>query len=360
MDETKYLFVAYSESDYEQIDNIFLELYKNGIAVKSAKDSHDTAIDSIICDASAVMFVISPDSLNSRTVQQHLQVAELNNKHIIPYFLCPPEEVQLPSSFYLKMDGSATIPAYEYADEGALVRRALSEIKPYFPEVFEPKKKKKSPIVPLACTLSICVIGLLAYFLWLQPMQQEKVLTHVRNSTVQIYNLDKDADSYNTGSGFFINNSGLIATNYHVIDNGAYILVQPSTEDEYYLADIVAYDAEIDLAIIQLEEEYTSTNYLTFSNKKVSVGDNIYVSGYPRGIDLTISNGIVSNGEHYVNDESAEYFLVTAAVSPGNSGGPVINTSGKVIGIATAKYETAENLNLIRPISYLKELIDEK
>ncbi|MBO5228297.1 MAG: trypsin-like peptidase domain-containing protein [Lachnospiraceae bacterium] len=177
---------------------------------------------------------------------------------------------------------------------------------------------------------------------------------------MQIYNLNKDEDSYGTGSGFFINSTGLIATNYHVIEARKYILVQPSTEDEYYVANIVAYDEEIDLAIIQLAGEYISPNYLTFSNKNVSVGDNIYVSGYPRGIDLTISNGIISNDEHQAKNEAGEYYLITAAVSPGNSGGPVVNTSGKVIGIATAKYETAENLNLIRPVSYLEELIDEK
>ena len=358
MDETKYLFVTYSENDYEQIDNIFLELYKRGIAVKATKDDSETDIDSIICNASAVMFVISPSSLYSRSIQHHIQLAEQYNKHIIPYFLCSPEEVSLPSSFLLKMDGSATIPAYEYAEEASLVQRTLDELRPYFPEAFEPPKKKKTPLAAILGAVAVCSVLLLTYFFLIQPLRQEKIIENVRNATVQIYVLNENDENASTGSGFFINSTGTIATNYHVIQEGDYIVVQPSTEEEYYLADIVHSDAENDLAVIQIEN-YPSTYYLTFASKKVAVGDSIFVSGYPRGIDLTISNGIISNDKHYAAGEGSEYYLITAAVSPGNSGGPVVNTSGKVIGIATAKYESAENLNLVRPISYLKKLMND-
>lgn len=167
-------------------------------------------------------------------------------------------------------------------------------------------------------------------------------------------------ESYSSGSGFFIDTNGTIATNYHVIDDASYLPVKPFGEEDYHSASVISVDETNDLAILQFSNTFKVTDYLSFSDKKVNVGDSVYVSGYPRGIDLTISNGIVSNNEHYATDKVAAYYMITAAVSPGNSGGPVANESSKVIGIATAKYEEAENVNLARPINYLKELLKKK
>lgn len=307
------------------------------------------------------MLVISQASLNSRTIDYHIQLAEQQNKHIIPYFLDDPEEITIPKSLYLKMDGSAAIPACDYADNNALVQRALDELKPYFPDVFDTKKKKKkSPVLTFLGTAALCLAVVLSYFLWIKPANTEKMLAHVRQSTVIIYATDEAAEQYSSGSGFFINTNGTIATNYHVIEGAAYLLIKPSGKEDYYTASVLSTDEANDLALLQIDATYTITDYLTFSDKKVNVGDSVYVSGYPRGIDLTISNGIVSNNEHYATDEAAEYYMITAAVSPGNSGGPVVNESGKVIGIATAKYEDAENVNLARPISYLKALLKKR
>lgn len=359
-ESTKYLFVTYSESDYESVDNIFLELYKRGIAIKAAKDTTPTDIVATISNASAILLVISPASMISPTIQYHLQLAEQFNKHIIPYFICKPEEAKIPTAFYLKLNGSATIPAYEYPTESELVGKALEELAPYFPEVFAPSKKRKPS--PLITALSICLLCcaiMFSYILWIQPMTQEKNLAKVKDATVLIYSTDENTEAYSSGSGFFIDSNGMIATNYHVIEGATYILIQPSTEQEYFLASVLDYDIANDLALLQLQGQYTVSTYLTFSNKEVTVGDSIYVSGYPRGIDLTISNGIISNSSHYTQTETSEYFLVTAAVSPGNSGGPVVDPSGNVIGIATAKYDTAENVNLVRPVSYLQELINQ-
>ncbi len=358
MDENNYLLALYDEADYEQIDDIFLELYKRGIPVKSVKDNYTGGLESLVSDATAVLFVISPASFDSRTINYHIQLAEQHNKHIIPYFLCEPDEVNISKSLYLKMDGSATIPACDYADNNALVARALSELKPYFPEVFEPKKKKKkSPIPAFFVAAALCFAAILMYLLWLKPANTEKMLTYVRQSTAIIYAVEDSMASYSTGSGFFIDEKGTLATNYHVVDEGAYFLVKPFGSEDFHSASVVSVDEVNDLATLRVSDTFLVTDYLTLSDKKVSVGDAVYVSGYPKGIDLTISNGIISNDEHYSQGTNTEYYMLTAAVSPGSSGGPVVDESGKVIGIATAKYTEAENVNLARPVKYLKELL---
>lgn len=360
MDGSNFLFAIYDEADYEQIDDIFLELYKHGIPVKSAKDNYPGGLESLASDCTAVLFVISRNSLASGNIGFHIQLAEQQNKHIIPYFLDDPEEISVPRDLYLKMDGSATIPACDYADNGSLVQRALDELKPYFPEVFAPaKKKKKSPVLSLLTTVVLCAAIILSYFLWIRPSNQEKMLDHVRQATVFIY-VEHDAQTASTGSGFFVDSSGTIATNCHVIGDSEALYIKPFGEEFYYNASVISVDETNDLALLQLEGTYQVTDFLSLSGKEMKVGDSVFVSGYPKGIDLTISNGIVSNNEHYAFGDESEYYMITAAISPGNSGGPVVNESGKVIGIATAKYEEAENVNLARPVSYLRDLIKKK
>lgn len=360
MDETKFLLAIYDESDYEQIDDIFLEFYKRGISVKSIKDDYDGGSDSLFRDSTAVLLVISKTSLASRTINHYIHLAEQYNKHIIPYLLDDPEEINVPNSLYLKMDGSATIPAYEYAVYDTLVQRALDELKPYFTEAFEAKKKRKSSLPAIFAAAALCLVVILSYFLWIKPANTEKVIAQVRRSTVLIHPTDDDLLILGSGSGFFISETGLIATNYHVIEQGSQVFVKPFGEENHHLTTVVAVDVTADLALLQIADTYTVTDYLTLSDKDVNVGTSIYASGYPRGIDLTISDGIVSNNEHYVTNDTPMYYMITAAISPGNSGGPVVNEDGKVIGISTAKYEIIENGNLVRPVSYLKELLKQK
>ena len=361
METQKYLFTCYSESDYEDVDNIFLELFKHGIPNKSGKDRTSNEIDSLVSESEAVLLVISPNSMESRTVNYYLQLAEQYNKHIIPYFLYSPDTVMVPSSFYMKMDGSATSPAYEYADETSLIKRTLNELKPYFPDAFEEKKpRKKAPVIAVSCGILACILIIVGYFSIIKPRNHEKMIEHLSNATVLIYNQQDNngEDRLFSGSGFFVNEKGLIATNYHVIEDNTHLIVHPANvpEDYYYTAEVVSYDSINDLALLQINNNYTVTDYLSLASESVKTGETIYVSGYPRGIDLTISDGIISNNRHHT--DGLDYLLMTAAISPGNSGGPVVNSSGKVVGIATAKYSAAENVNLARPVSCLKELMD--
>lgn len=380
MKKESYLFVTYCDSDYEQVDNIFLELYKQNIPVKSAKDVKQSDLSTFIENATAVMMVLSPSALDSESVRMHIELAKKSDKHLIPYFLCAPDTLDLPSELCMLLNGAAAIPAYEYDNEEALSARALAELRPYFPDESESKKKAKKVRNRTIISTVLLVFAILVLLGSLpdeskpqtesEPQTKSETHTetmsdsssdlfdHLRQSTVYVLTTDEDVYSISSGSGFFFNSEGMIATNHHVLEGGTHFFIRPATEDKYYCATVLSVDEENDLAILQIDSTYKTTSYLTFSDKEINIGDSVYVSGYPQGIDLTISNGIISNNKHISSFSQGEYFLITAAATSGNSGGPVVNASGEVVGVLTAKYPEAENMNLVRPINYLEDLID--
>ena len=145
------------------------------------------------------------------------------------------------------------------------------------------------------------------------------------------------------GSGFFINDSGLLVTNYHVI-KGAYTIKAKVGKTTYTAKWIVNANETLDVAIIQFEMGNRTVGYFELEDKQPSVGDTVYAVGSSLGLTGTFSSGIVS----YVGREidGVKFIQTTAPISSGNSGGPLINEYGEVIGMNTATYVEGQNLNL--------------
>ena len=167
------------------------------------------------------------------------------------------------------------------------------------------------------------------------------------------------------GSGFFINDKGLLVTNYHVIDEAAGIRIQiPSLGKEQFKVNVVGVSPDRDIALLKLSEasfkiiqqKLSAIPYLKLGNSdKVFRAQEIMAIGYPLGQEkLKSTQGIVS-GREIVGDES--YIQMTAALNPGNSGGPSLNASGEVIGINTARIATAQGVGYIIPINDVKNVI---
>lgn len=165
-----------------------------------------------------------------------------------------------------------------------------------------------------------------------------------------------------TGTGFAISD-GFIATNYHVINGAKTILVKGVNGDmkNAYRGYVVASDREHDIAIIQIVDK----NFDNFEDipycigKSIpEVGDKIFVLGYPMtstmGEDVKLTDGIISSASGYKGDQSM--YQISAAVQPGNSGGPLFDDNGNVIGIICAKHADAENANYAVKSSYLLNL----
>lgn len=140
-----------------------------------------------------------------------------------------------------------------------------------------------------------------------------------------------------SGSGFFINQEGLILTNRHVAGFGSKISVKMPDGTELP-AEVVMIDKEQDLALIRIAAGDSKTPYLTFSKSDLpNAGAQCFALGFPMidrmGASLKITQGIVSG----LSPQEAADILIDAKVNPGNSGGPLVDNHGDVIGIVTLK-----------------------
>ncbi len=167
-----------------------------------------------------------------------------------------------------------------------------------------------------------------------------------------------------SGSGFIISADGYILTNFHVIEDaakGGYEISVFTHDGSEYIASIVGFEADNDVAVLKIEAENLSAVNLGNSDS-MAVGDTVFAVGNPLGeLEYTMTSGMVSALDRdistYDSDTgtytSINMFQIDAAVNSGNSGGPVYDHSGRVIGIVTAKYSDSgvEGLGFAVPIN---------
>lgn len=171
-----------------------------------------------------------------------------------------------------------------------------------------------------------------------------------------------------SGTGFLLSNKGYIATNFHVVD-GAETITVKGINGEYgssFEASVVSLDHANDLAILKVNStliNFPNPPYAIESSKLVKKGENIYALGYPRkdvmGEELKVTNGIINSKSGYKG--SVSQFQFSAAVQPGNSGGPLINSAGNIIGIVSAKLnpKLAESAGYAIKSDYLSFFMDQ-
>lgn len=163
----------------------------------------------------------------------------------------------------------------------------------------------------------------------------------------------KDGVPYSQGSGFFIDKNTLV-TNYHCVAGAEKLEFKLSGNDKIYKdAKLIKASPIYDLAIIKTEQSFPFVKVDSLGKEKVGV--KVYVIGNPRGLEGSISDGILSGKR---DNEGVTYLQITAPISPGNSGGPVLNEKGVVIGVATFTLKNSQNLNFAMPISYINKCMD--
>ena len=170
-----------------------------------------------------------------------------------------------------------------------------------------------------------------------------------------------------SGSGFIISEDGYILTNYHVVESAhtANLDIKVVTFDgTEYIADIVGVEPNNDIAVLKINAQGLSAAGLGNSDE-LRVGDAVYAVGNPLGeLDFSMSTGHVSALDRVINTQESErinMFQIDAAVNEGNSGGPVYNGMGEVVGIVTAKYSSSgvEGLGFAIPINDVKAIADD-
>lgn len=142
-------------------------------------------------------------------------------------------------------------------------------------------------------------------------------------------------------SGLLISKDGLIVTNYHVIESAEKIAVKLD-DGSKYVANIIGVDRKTDLALIRIETDKELPFAKLGTSEKSQIGDWVIVVGNPYGLGKSVSVGIISAKSRSINNGQVEEFIQTdAAINNGNSGGPMFNTQGEVIGINTAIFSPA-------------------
>jgi putative serine protease PepD len=195
----------------------------------------------------------------------------------------------------------------------------------------------------------------------------------------QVYDASKNAVTYivadtpqgqATGSGFVVSKDGLIVTNDHVVDGASQVQVKVGTSDQAQDATVVGADPSRDLALLKVD----ATNLPTLSlgdSSSVGVGDPTYAIGNPFGLDHTLTTGIVSALQRSLQAPDGATIdgaiQTDAALNPGNSGGPLLDADGRVIGvnsqIQTGSSNGAESGNVgigfAIPANTVKSFVDQ-
>jgi serine protease Do len=167
------------------------------------------------------------------------------------------------------------------------------------------------------------------------------------------------------GSGFFTTKNGYLVTNFHVIQGQKHVSVtrfkKSGAEFKRIIhkkVRIVALDPFHDLAVLQVEESLDPSfrPVILGGEEEPMVGEKIFVIGSPLGLERTVTEGVISHTSR--NFGGKLYLQVDASVNPGNSGGPLFNSRGEVIGVINMGIQSMQGLNFAIPIDHVKYILD--
>jgi S1-C subfamily serine protease len=157
------------------------------------------------------------------------------------------------------------------------------------------------------------------------------------------------------GTGFIISEEGFIITNAHLLAGGKRVETM-NYEQRIFRTSFVGYDSELDLALLKINGQFNPLS-LADSNS-VHVGERVVAIGNPLGLQFSVSQGIVS-GIHRKGPNGLNYYIQTdAALNPGNSGGPLINSQGEVIGINNFKSASGESLGFALESNKIRQAVN--
>ncbi len=158
------------------------------------------------------------------------------------------------------------------------------------------------------------------------------------------------------GTGFIIDEEGYIVTNAHVLSGGRKIQAITS-EQKLIDATLIGYDSDFDIALLKIPGDYEA--FELGDSDDIQIGEKVIAIGNPLGLQFSVSEGIVS-AVHREGINGVEAYIQTdAALNPGNSGGPLINKQGKVIGINNFKMGDSESLGFALESDYIEDIVNQ-
>ncbi|MEE4266010.1 MAG: tetratricopeptide repeat protein [Desulfobacteraceae bacterium] len=202
------------------------------------------------------------------------------------------------------------------------------------------------------------VLVLFTWLLMTVPLSAATELTRlVKNITpavvtVVVYDINQKVT--NIGTGFFIDKYGHLITNYHVLDGRFKAEVKTADGETYPIKLVVADNKATDLVKVLVDIPRQKIKWVKTADGLPSIAEQVLVVGSPMGLEQTVSEGIVSSIRTIPS--IGDFFQMSAPISPGSSGSPVINLKGKVVGVATFQMVRGQNLNFAVSIKSVKKL----
>ena len=172
-------------------------------------------------------------------------------------------------------------------------------------------------------------------------------------AVVEVHVAGDNGETVKTGSGFVISRQGLVVTNYHVVENAAQAKVVLSNGETLPVLGVQHADPAKDFAVLRISASNLSIAELGNSDL-TEVGDDLIAIGAPYGLAKSVTTGILSQVRTISGIRLIQH---TAAISPGSSGGPLLNTSGQVVGINTFLLKDGQSLYFALPINYIKSAL---
>jgi serine protease Do len=179
-------------------------------------------------------------------------------------------------------------------------------------------------------------------------MKETEIIDLFRSVVIQI------ATPYSTGTGFFLKQYGVIVTNEHVIRDNKEVIIKGVGLDKQ-LARVLFLDENLDLAFLEASDLPDLPDVQLASDKIINQGEKILAIGHPFGLMYSATQGIVSNVLH--KRGNINYLQHDAALNPGNSGGPLVDMTGAIIGINTFIIQDGDNIGFSLPVSFLAETL---
>ena len=202
--------------------------------------------------------------------------------------------------------------------------------------------------------LIVAALFLLSITTVASALTTEQIAKKALAATVYLEMKNSTGTTLSFGSGFFVKPNQIV-TNFHVIEGAAQGTAKLVGKDaRYQIEGIIATDKDNDLAVLKVTA-YGVTPLSLGDSDTVNIGAKVYVAGNPKGLEGTFSDGLISRRERHPKKR----LQMTAPISPGSSGGPVLNSKGQVIGISVSVHRAldAQNLNFAIPSNYLKALL---
>ncbi len=202
---------------------------------------------------------------------------------------------------------------------------------------------------------AVCAIWIMGGY----PLSAQEGLTalikRVEPSIVVVITYGEQGKMLGQGTGFFVNRESDVITNRHVLEGARRVEVKTHGGKIYKVETVLADDKEGDLVRVGIDLQGDTTRPMLLSPAIPEVGERVFVIGTPLGLEKTVSDGIVSAVREI--PQFGKIIQLTAPISPGSSGSPVVNMKGEVIGVATFFVIEGQNLNFAIPAERIRSMI---